>query len=91
MVDTNAEPDLEKCSPSITYSARREKIDEERPPSHEKRKKIDEERPHAFACENRENIDGERPSASCGNVRLKAYSQAKIDRSTTTLNAQLMT
>ena len=77
MVDTNAEPDLEKCSPSNTYSARREKIDEERP--------------SAFVCENRENTDGERPSASCGNVRPKAYSQAKIDRPTTTLNAQLLT
>jgi len=83
MVDTNAEPDLEKCSPSIIYSARREKIDEERLPSHEKRKKIDEERPHAFACENRENIDGELPSVSWRDVILKADGHAKVDRPST--------
>ena len=88
MVDTNVEPDLEKCSPSIIYSARRKN---KRPPSREKRKKIDEERPHAFACENRENIDGERPSASWRNVRLKAYGQAKVGRPTYTLNSQLLT
>lgn len=69
MVDTNAEPDLEKCSPSIIYSARR--------------KKIDEERPHAFACENRENIDGELPSVSSGDVILKADGHAKVDHPST--------
>lgn len=83
MVDTNIEPDLEKCSSSIIYSTRRKNINAERPPSREKRKKIDEERPHAFACENRENIGGERPSASWRNVRLKAYGHAKVDRPTT--------
>lgn len=75
MVDTDAEPDLEKSIPSKNDLARG---------------KIDEERPFAFSYENRENIDGKQPSVSCGNARLKAYSQAKIDRPTTILNAQLL-
>lgn len=60
MVDINAMPDLEKCSPSI----RRRGIDEERPHpfAHEHRKNIDGERPSAASWREYGHAKVDRPN-----------------------------
>ena len=60
MVDINAQPDLEKCSPSV----RRRGIDEERPHpfAYEHRKKIDGKRPSAASWRKYAHAKVDRPN-----------------------------